>query len=197
MPPFDEQHQRFTFDDQKWTVVKYDEHRDYRQKIANLHETKAVDFVGLHNGPDGALCWIEVKDFRGYRIQNKRRLSDGELAAEVGQKVRDSVAGIVGAYRTSGQWETWRPFVRAIWRRENAIRVLLWLEEDNLPGPPGRRRNAAQVQTQLLRERLAWLTTRVFVVSRTLGGCPEGLVVTDLPGVGQSLDIDERDVPKT
>jgi hypothetical protein len=185
MPPFDEQHQRFTFDDQQWTVVKYDGHRDYREKIAKLDGTKAVDFVGLHNGPDGVLYWIEVKDFRGYRIRNKHRLSDGELAAEVGHKVRDSIAGVIGAYRMSGQWEVWRPFVRAIWRRDCTIRVLLWLEEDNIPGPPGRRQNASQVQAQLLRDSLGWLTARVFVVSQTLGGCPPGLVVTDLPGAGK------------
>jgi hypothetical protein len=185
MLPFDEQHQRFTFDDQQWAAVKYDDHRDYRRKIANLPDTKAVDFIGLYNGPDGVLYWIEVKDFRGYRIQNKRRLSDGELATEVGQKVRDSIAGVIGAYRTSGQWEVWRPFVRAIWRRESTIRVLVWLEEDTIPGPAGRRGNAAQVQTQLLKERLKWLTAHVFVVSQALGSCPQGLVVTDLPGAGR------------
>ena len=185
MPAFDEGHQRFTFDDQRWAVVEYDDHPDYRQKIANLNSTKAVDFIGLYNGRDGDLYWIEVKDFRGYRIQNKPRLSDGELATEVGQKVRDSLAGVVGPYRTSGQWELWRPLVRAIGRRESTIRVLLWLEEDRIPGPNGRRRNAAQVQTQLLKQRLGWLTARAFVVSQRLGGCPEGLVVSDLPGAGQ------------
>ena len=185
MPSFDEEHQRFAFDDQQWTVVKYDDHRDYRQKIAKLHGTKAVDFVGLHDGPDGVLYWIEVKDFRGYRIPNKPRLSGGELAAEVGQKVRDSIAGVIGAHLTSGQWETWRPFAKAISRRDGRIQVLLWLEEDNVAGPLGRRQNAAQVQAQLLKKTLGWLTPRVFVVSQTLGGCPPGLVVTDLPGAGK------------
>lgn len=185
MPAFDEEHQRFAFDDRQWTVVKYDDHRDYREKIAKLDGTKAVDFVGLHNGPDGVLYWIEVKDFRGYRIQTKRRLSDGGLATEVGQKVRDSIAGVIGAYCMSGQWETWRPFVKAIWRRKCSTRVLLWLEEDNIPGPPGRRQNAAQVQAHLLRERLGWLKARVLVVSQSLGGCPPGLAVSDLPGAGQ------------
>ena len=185
MAAFDEGHQRFAFDDQQWTVVKYDDHRDYRQRIAKLQGTKAVDFIGLQNGPDGVFYWIEVKDFRGYRIHNKHRLSDGELATEAGEKVRDSVAGVVGAYCTSSQWEVWRPFVRAIWQRNSAIRVLLWLEEDNIPGPPGRRPNAAQVQAQLLEEKLDWLTARVLVVSQARGGCPRGLVVTDLPGAGQ------------
>ena len=182
MPTFDEGHQRFAFDDQRWAaVVKYDVHRDYREKIANLPDTKAVDFVGLYNGRDGVLYWFEVKDFRGYRIQNKHRLSEGELATEVGQKVRDSIAGVIGAYRTSGEWDVWHPLVRALWRRKISIRVLFWLEEDNPPAPPRSRRNAAQVQARLLRERLRWLTAHVFVVSHALGGCPDGLTVTDLP----------------
>ena len=185
MPTFDERHQRFTFDDRQWTVVKYDDHRDYRQRIANLPDTKAVDFIGLYGGRDGILYWIEAKDFRGYRIQNKLRLSDGELATEVGQKIRDSISGIIGAYRTSGQWETWHPLVRALWRRNITIRVVLWLEEDHTAGPPGSRRNAAQVLSRLLRQRLGWLTPHVLVVSQAFGGCPDGLTVTDLPGAGQ------------
>ncbi len=185
MSEYVEQHQRFAFDDQQWTVVKYDNHPHYRQKMTRLQGTKAVDFIALHNPPDETLYWIEVKDFRGYRIQNKCRLSSGELATKVGEKVRDSVAGVVGAYHTQGQGKEWRQFVRAIWRKSYKIHVLLWMEEDNIPGPLGRRQNAAQVQAQELKRRLGWLTPRVFVVSRTLGSCPQGLVVTDLPGAGQ------------
>lgn len=185
MPTFDEGHQRFTFDDQRWTVEKYDSHADYRNKIAKLSGTKAVDFVGLLDGVRGDLYWIEVKDFRGYRIQNKERLSEGELAIEVAQKVRDSIAGIIGAYHTSGSWETWEPFVRSLQSRDNRVRVILWLEQDNMPGPPGVRKNQAQVLGQALAQKLRWLTARVFVLGSATGGCPEGLVVTDLQGAGQ------------
>jgi hypothetical protein len=187
MPSFDEQHQKFTFDDGRWSVVRqYDKHPDYLQKIRKLTGTKAVDFVGLQDGEDGVLYWIEVKEFRGYRIQNKQRLSDGELAQEVAEKVRDSLAGVVGAYQTtSAESDVWRPFVRALWRKA-AIRVLLWLEEDNMPRPRGRRDNAAQVLSEEIKKKLKWLTARVFVVGQALGGCPEGLVVADLPGAGQT-----------
>jgi hypothetical protein len=186
MPSFEEGHQRFTFDGRQWLVVKYDDHRDYREKIARLDGSKAVDFVGVHGGENGSLYWIEVKDFRGYRIQNKRRLSDGELAQEAAEKVRDSVAGVVGAYRTSADPDTWRPLVRALGRKTPPIRVLLWLEEDGMPGPRGRRDNAAQVLAQQLKRKLRWLTARAFVAGQGLGGCPEGLAVADLPGAGQT-----------
>ncbi len=186
MPSFVEQHQRFTFDDRKWVVVKYDEHRDFLERIAKLQGTKAVDFVALHNGEDGDLYWIEVKDFRGYRIENRPRLSSGELALEVGRKVRDSVAGVAGAYSSSGEWEEWKPFMKAAWRRRCKIRVLLCLEEDDMPGPAARRQNAAQVQVRLLKETLRWLTARVCVIGQSIGGLPDGLVVDDLPGAGQA-----------
>jgi hypothetical protein len=182
---FDEGHQRFTFDEEHWVVVKYDDHDDYRRRIANLEGTKAVDFVAVRNGGDGDLYWIEVKDFRGYRIQNKRRLPDGELAIEIAEKVRDSIAGVVGAYCTSNDWPTWQPFVRALWRRSRVIRMLVWLEEDNMPRTSARRCNGAQVLTQQLKAKLGWLTKRVFVVSKATGSCPEGVEVADLPGAGQ------------
>lgn len=185
MRTFEEQHLRFTFDDQ-WTVVKYDDHADYRDRIGRLERTRAVDFVGFCAQEDEALYWIEVKDFRGYRIQNKRRMSDGELATEVAEKVRDSVAGVLGAYRTAGEWRPWQPFVRGLWRRGCPIRVILWLEEDPMPGPQARRRNAAQVRARLLKDRLRWLTTKVLVISQATDGCPDGLTVADLPGAGQA-----------
>lgn len=75
MSDFDEQRQCFHFDDQQWSVVKYDEHPDYVEKIRRLNDTKGVDFIGLHKRGDEVLYWIEVKDFRGYRIQNKSRLT--------------------------------------------------------------------------------------------------------------------------
>ena len=88
---FEEGHLRFRFDD-SWYAIKYDEHPDYRERIERLDGTKAVDFVAVHR--DSQLFLIEVKDFRGHRIENQPRLREGELAIEVGQKVRDTVAGI-------------------------------------------------------------------------------------------------------
>jgi len=185
MTAFDEQKQRFDFDDQQWSVIKYDDHPDYRERIAKLDDTRAVDFIGLHKQGDEILYWIEVKDFRGYRIDSKRRLSEGKLAEEVGTKVRDSLAGVMAAYCSSSKSVEWRPFVKSMWQRKAQIRVLLWLEEDQMPGPPGRRQNAAQIQARLLKEKLKWFTARVFVVGQRIGGCPAGLSVTNLPGAGQ------------
>ena len=177
---FEEGHLRFQFDD-SWFVIKYDEHPDYRERIERLDGTKAVDFVAVHM--DSQLFLIEVKDFRGHRIENQPRLREGELALEVGQKVRDTVAGIIAAYHR-GNDEDWERVVRRMGCRESPVRVILWLEQD-LPGPPGRRSNQASVLIDALKSRLQWLTPRILVIPRT-GNAPHGLEVTNRPGAGRA-----------
>lgn len=179
---FDEEHLRFRFDD-SWLVIKYDEHRDYREWIERLDETKAVDFVALQ--ADSPLFLIEVKDFRGHRIENRERLREGELAIEIGQKVRDTVAGIVGAYHR-GNDEDWQRAVQRMGCRETPVHVILWLEQDLPHGPRGRRQNQASVLIDALRRRLQWLTPRILVVSLRTGNAPDGLQVTNLSGAGRT-----------
>lgn len=152
-----------------WSVDKYDEHIDYKGGIMRLVGTRAVDFVGLHESeregkPSRQLHFIEVKDFRGYRIQNKQRISDGDLAVEVALKVRDTIAGIVGAYRGTWGQERWGTHVRALTARE-PIRVALWLEEDHpasrtMPAPP----SPALIDD--LKRQLFWLRAHVLVLNR-------------------------------
>ena len=184
---FDEGRLRFEFDD-SWTVVKYDEPRGYyHEKVKDLEGTKAVDFVALCVRParEPDLFWIEVKDFRGYRIQNKQRQRDGELVAEVTQKVRDSIAGVVGAFQMSSTPETWQPFVNRLRRREPLMKILLWLEDDAPPSGKSQRAKKTQIQSRLLKRQLEWLTTKVSIASLENGGLPPGLTVTTLPGAGQ------------
>ncbi len=118
---FEEGALRFSFGE-RWRVEKYDEHRDYRRKIGKLEGTRAVDFVGLHDAR--SLFLIEVKDFRGSRIENKDRLASGELISEIGHKARDTIAGLVAAHRTSSEPEIWESFVSALARRSRR----LWIE---------------------------------------------------------------------
>jgi len=56
----------FDFGD-RWRVFKLDEHRDYRERVGKLEGTKAVDFLGVLD--ERELYLIEVKDFRGHRIE--------------------------------------------------------------------------------------------------------------------------------
>ena len=71
--------------------IQYDETNFYRKHIEKCkgiinyeddsipreEGTKAVDIIGLNKSP---LYIIEIKDFRGYRIQNKERIKNNELS---------------------------------------------------------------------------------------------------------------------
>ncbi len=156
-----------------WQVERYDDHRDYRRKIGKLDRTRAVDFVGAHDQED--LFLIEVKDFRGFRIEGKKRLKQGQLALEVAKKVRDTISGLMAAFRRSSEPEIWEPYVRALIRTENHLFVVLWLEEDRPSGKvlTQRRTVGRGMLTKILRARLRWLTTKVTVVDRWQSWLPD------------------------
>ena len=177
---FDEGGLRFQFGGD-WRVEKYDDHPDYRGKAAKLSGTKGIDFVGIIGSGDCYL--IEVKDSRAHPMPGDRRL--GEMAKQVALKVRDTIAGIVGAHRTSSQPETWRPFVRALANRSRMLRVVLWLEDD-LPIDTWRWRHRASTLTKLIKRQTSWVTTRILVVSqRSPVAGPPGLAVSNLPRASQ------------
>ncbi|MCP4662516.1 MAG: hypothetical protein GY856_44535 [bacterium] len=183
---FEEGRLRFHFGE-RWRVEKYDAHRDYRQKIGKLEGTGAVDFVGIYDEKD--LYLIEVKDFRGFRIQSKERLERGQLALAVARKVRDTISGLVAAYRRSLEPEIWRPYVSALMRQQKRLYVALWLEEDRPAGKvlTQRRVVARGTLTKTLKGRLRWLTTKVAVLDREQPSLPE-LQVAGLPQPDGSHD---------
>jgi len=177
---------RFQFDD-TWQVIKYDGHADHL-KIARLHRTKAVDFVAIHRARD--LFFIEVKNFRHYRIENKVRVEklqadqELDLATEVAMKVRDTIAGIMAALHR-GSPEYWGPVVACLRKTEPPVKLLLWLEQDLPRDPPGRASNREQTLNQFLKKQLAWLTTKVLLASRGDLHIPDGLVVDLMAEVEQ------------
>jgi hypothetical protein len=145
------------------TSLHFDKHRDYEKVVHAVAGTKGVDFLGIYRGE---LYFIEVKDFRGYRIQNKKRLSTGELTIEVAQKVKDTVACIIGASRNTGTAESWEPYLRLLLDRSRPLRVILWLEQDTPPKKPrGRVDFDSGVIGKELRTRLHWLHARIAVHS--------------------------------
>ncbi|MFC1974895.1 hypothetical protein ACFLXQ_00685 [Chloroflexota bacterium] len=164
---------------QRWNVTKLDEHRDYRERIEKLEGTKAVDFVGILDKRD--LYLIEVKDFRGHRIKNKDRLLKGKLPIEVAQKVRDSLACIIGAYHTSNEPEYWQSHVKLLCDRHRNIKVVLWLENDPLPSHrPLRQKTRASIRGKVFKRKLVWLTSHVLVCGKDRGALPD-VTVNNLP----------------
>jgi hypothetical protein len=184
-----------------WQVAKYDEqpihtkgiqvvqgpvrclHKECplpREKATCLHchrelgvGTKAVDFVAVH---DGAPYLIEVKDFREHRIETKDRLRD-DLVIEVAFKVRDTLAGLVGAFH-AGDKAVWPPLVAPILRK--APNVLLWLEyDDNDSEAGGDRGLRLSTLEDGLKRHLRWLSSssHVSVTNKRLPPRVPGLVV--------------------
>ena len=184
----DVENQRFEFGDQ-WSVsFKYDDTTFYRKEAIRLQaeidgvpqSTKAVDVVGLHD--TSGLLLLEAKDFRGNRIANKLRL-DGEIAAEVAVKVRDTIAALVGASRKPVDEFPSELLVAAL-QHGREVMVVLWLEDDSF-------RNADRAKQRLntlngvLKSKLAWLHVKTFVLSSSVANRLPHLVVSNLPGASQ------------
>lgn len=158
---FDEGVIRFVFGD-RWLIRRLDNHPSYRSGIEKLDGTKAVDFVGILD--ENELFFMEVKDFRGHRIENRSRLRN-ELWIEIGQKVRDSLACIIGAHRTSSsEPELWEKLNQRIHDKRKTIKVILWLEEDMVHSKAAKgRKPRLSTYQNMLKKKLRWLTTKVLV----------------------------------
>jgi len=178
MPNFTEGFLRFDFDEHCWCVLKLDDHDDYRDRIQKIKDTKAIDFLGIFNNK--TLYFIEVKDFRQHRIENKERLLSSDLAIELAQKVRDSVACIIGAYQTSKNPEQWQPFVEKLSTKAEPI-VVLWLEQDLPSHPIQKKKVTDSIDTKYFKQKLFWLTKRVIVCSIKDDDIVPKLYVSNLP----------------
>jgi len=174
---WEEQNLQFEFGEQ-WHVLKLDEHYDYRERIARLGGTKSVDFLGVFN--EHTVYFIEVKDFHGYRIENKDRLQDGLLADEVGQKVRDSLACVISAHRNSAQQEVWKKFIDLLCNRQKDIKVIIWLEQELPIHPIQQRKALASISVTKFKAKLAWLT-RYVMVSNIANNILPDVKVVNLP----------------
>ncbi|MRG97631.1 hypothetical protein [Polyangium spumosum] len=172
---------RFSFGE-SWTVVeKWDDSPPYRKGIHGLDGTKAVDIVGVRGGD---LYLIEVKDFRGHAIETKKR-QPKELPLAIGCKVRDTVAGLVGANRQGR--ESWvETCAQLLLNAKRRVHVIAWIEDPDLraPEPLGKRLMWQNTRAKELRQRLAWLTPRVHVASRLEPAVLADVDAENLPGVG-------------
>lgn len=159
---------RLLFDD-SWSVEKWDDSRGFQDGLYKLNGSldgrdegsKAMDVIGLRGGVP---YLFEVKDFRGFAIENKHRQLS-ELPLELGLKARDTIAGLVGLIsldKGEGLPEAW---LRATQRPAQSVRVFaLFAEDAARPGEPNRKRHRREdVRADRLERRLAWLTPKVFI----------------------------------
>lgn len=174
----DEKNQRFLFGED-WRVFRYDcadsGYHVLRNAIAG---TKSCDFLGVH---EQTAYFLEAKDFRGYRIENKKRLTKGELADEVAQKVRDTLAGIVSGCRRSDSQRPWSQLAHILVQAGRQLVVVLCLEDDTATNRL-KWQQELDTQLKLIKNKLDWLRCRVRVVSQvTNSGDLPGVVVNNVP----------------
>ena len=184
MSTFIEGKLKFSFDS-AWQVVKYDDKESEYRKRVTLDETKAVDFLGILTLPGRQQqFFIEVKDFTDHETENKERVASGKLAIEIAQKVRDTVAGIVGIWKTGqdsmnvGPREFWGKHVSELSKVQSEISVLCFFKSIPIVTTVkqmkknrqraqerllSRRKNEAQVLKKAIENQLKWLTKRVWV----------------------------------
>ena len=184
--------QRFTFGD-KWTIAfKYDDTKFYREGPERLkgdlegatRATRAVDVVdvvGLHAA--AGLLLLEAKDFRGHRIENKTRIKHREIVVEVALKVRDTVAGLIGAARQNVSEFDSAEIKKACNRGKDLV-IVLWLEDDASKDAL-RWKQQLEVLTQEMKAKMSWLDAKFFVLSHSTQNRLPDLTVTNLPGAGQ------------
>lgn len=148
MIEIDEGKLRFLFPD-RWNALKYDAEDGFVALNCIIPGTKRVDIVARSS--EGELLLIEVKDFRGHRIENKHRTqTDGDdpLHIEVAQKVRDTFACFLAAHRSGDT--TLKPFYdKVIGSKKNPIDVILFLEEDKESGKSVRKPTRQDIRAHI------------------------------------------------
>ena len=177
----DEENIRFTFSDE-WRVCSFEKHPDAVKHVGKVSHRKVVDFVGLF---DGRLYLIEVKDFRGARVENRLRLRAGELAEEVVQKAFDTLAGLVLAHRRNKDEPLWADALAALQPGGRTPVVALWLEDDQAWRATPSDRAGSHVLMSRLKKRCMTLDSRA-ALGHAAGHTLPSVTATNLPGAGQS-----------
>ncbi len=170
----------FTFDATWQVCSQWDKEAAYNDLKGQASGSKGVDFVGLRAG---ALYLIEVKDYRTSERQSSTRekLADAgdPLADIVAGKVRDTVAGLVGAARM-GRDPAWKACSESLVGRP--LWVVLWIEHADVDAVLAKRAKVGAAVKILpnLKKRCRWLTPHVTVCSRRAELVP-GLAVRSIP----------------
>ena len=168
MKEFSESGLLFRFSDQ-WEVYQLDKEADYRDKICKkVPETKCIDFIGF-NESQKILLFVEVKSFREYGTRTNRQRLTGEndnLYVEIAQKVRDSLATLIGGARHSTNMsDKWKKYLEHL-KNEKDLKVIAWVELDvSTENLLARARFNISAKRNELRKRLTWLTSDVQILN--------------------------------
>ncbi len=152
----------FNFDDSWKYVIKFDESIFYQKIMMKyLQESKAVDFVGIKNN---SLYFIEVK----HQENENTILNLDEKFNKIGQKIRDSLALIIGINCIGKASEEFLEYKKILCCNSPDIRIILWNENDWVQIAPSKTRKNSTPNNRLtnrLKKKLLWLTNSVFINS--------------------------------
>lgn len=141
----------------RWQIVKLDDHPAYRNRIAKLSGTKAVDILGILDARQ--IYLFEIKDFRQHRIENK----DRSLPEEIGQKVLGTIGCIVGAHKAN-PFDIWHRYLQLLENAESNIYVIIWVERSPEPSSILKQKVKRSMRAKNFKRQLGWLTQKVRVV---------------------------------
>lgn len=180
---------QLTFDD-SWLVTKWDDSPWYRAGIerlkgelnGNAEGNKAVDVVGIR---DEIPYLFEVKDFRGFAIENTARQVQA-LPLEIGLKARDTIAGLVGFVSRDREGVLPHRWLQAVKHQGRAVRVVAFIAEDEARPAETEHKRAARESERLnrVKQLLSWLTPRVWVADPLRNPSIPGLTAVSLAGSG-------------
>lgn len=108
-----------------WKICKFDDTSFYRNRVEKLDGMKSVDIIAKSSD---SLQFIEIKDFRQHRIENRARQRNGELLIEVSQKFVSTLASLIGASR----WNliNFEPYYSLLSQSDQKVEVILFVERD-------------------------------------------------------------------
>jgi len=161
---FEESKVKFTFSEENWWVIKFDEDKNYTKVRDTLEGTKGIDFLGIYN--ENTLILIEVKNFRNHTLDasTRERLSNDaeDLTTEIAQKVKDSIACITAASRnTTHNQREWKKACNII-SQNKSLFIIAWVEIDPLSSPKKQKSNLL-APINRLKNKLKWLNPKVFI----------------------------------
>jgi hypothetical protein len=162
-------------------VTKYDDWPGYRNGIGKLSGTKAVDLLVRGNE---LVCLGEVKNFCGHRIENRQKITSGQLFQQAAYKVRDTLAGLLAMTRSGGDVAS-EAYLAVSHIAESPeytrMVVFLFVDEDRHADNDyraNRARSRLDVYTKYLKRELSWLKCRIIAFDRFT--IPPGIGIVDV-----------------
>jgi hypothetical protein len=125
---------------------------------------------------------------RSPELHGERRGSTvpGHLGREDARRFLDTIAGVAGLVSLGNPPDLFERWLRAVRDDARPVHVVAWVAEE--PARPGElahmRRAREQERLSVLKQRLAWLTPRVWITDPLTPSTNLGVTATSLPGAG-------------